>query len=112
MNKSLNFIYFLHVSHWILLIVYLLFVLNIKFKYRDESKEYIRSLNTIYTIGIGLLLIVLRFPALIDIKNKKTINAISKLMFSAGIIVLSTLRPEDITQIHNLFKSTTRTIHT
>jgi len=105
MNKSLNFIYFLHISHWILLVVFLSFVFKFKFKYQEESEDYIKALNTIYTIGIGLVLLSLRFPFILDLRDKDSQIAASRLMLSAGVIVLSTLRPEDFTHIYKLFIS-------
>lgn len=101
-ENSLKFIYFLHISHWILLAVYLAFVFNFKYLYREESKKYVKALNTIYTLGIGLVLISLRYPLILDLRNQKCTIAVSRLMLSAGIIVVSTLRPDDLLQVYNL----------
>jgi len=102
MNNSTKFIYFLHISHWILLVVFLSFVFKFKFKYKEESKEYIKALNTIYVIGIGIVLLSLRFPFILDLREKESQVAASRLMLSAGIIVLSTLRPDDLIQVYKL----------
>lgn len=102
MNNSTKFIYFLHISHWILLVVFLSFVFKFKFKYKEESTEYIKALNTIYVIGIGIVLLSLRFPFILDLRNEESQVAASRLMLSAGIIVLSTLRPEDLIQVYKL----------
>ncbi len=102
MNKSTKFIYFLHISHWILLLVFLSFVFKFKFKYKEESKEYIKALNTIYVIGIGIVLLSVRFPFILDLRDTESQVAASRLMLSAGIIVLSTLRPDDLIQVYKL----------
>ena len=53
-------------------------------------------LNTVTTFGIGLMLISLKFPYIIDVSNKAYHEEVVSLAVSTGFIVMSTITWRDI----------------
>lgn len=97
--QGINLVILLHIANYIFLSLYFASMLGIRYFFTTNRRKYFRVLNTIYTLGIGLLLISLKFPFLIDLRNRASLNAITHLMLSAGLIVMSTLSAEDISEL-------------
>ena len=91
----------LELIHYFLFATYLLLLFGIKYFYDDsEAGKYTKSLDTIFKLSIGLLLISFAFPVVaIDIASPKYKEGIIKLMIPAGLVVLTSIKMEDIRQI-------------
>ncbi len=101
-TNTVTFLRLLHVANYIFLILYFASMLGIRYFFTTNRRKYFRILSTIYTLGIGLVLISLRFPFLIDLRKKTCMKEVTTLMLSAGLIVLSTLTKEDIAEVWEL----------
>ena len=103
-NTSL-FLTFLEYIHYFLLFTY--FALLLGFHYFDKNgrDEYVKALNTIYTLGVGIVLVSIRFPILLSFKKRDCSPQLSSLMVSAGVIVLSTVRYEEVVHVWELARS-------
>lgn len=101
-TNTVTFLRLLHVANYIFLILYFASMLGIRYFFTTNRRKYFRILSTVYTLGIGLVLISLRFPFLIDLRKKTCMKEVTTLMLSAGLIVLSTLTKEDIAEVWEL----------
>ena len=101
-KNTVTFLRLLHVANYIFLILYFASILGIRYFFTTNRRKYFRILSTIYTLGIGIVLISLRFPFLIDLRKKTCMKEVTTLMLSAGLIVLSTLSKEDIAEVWEL----------
>ena len=73
--------------------------------FTTNRRKYVRMLNTVFTLCVGIILISLRFPFLIDLNSKKALKEVTMLMFTAGLIVLSTIRPDEISELWELISN-------
>ena len=101
-KNTVTFLRLLHVANYIFLILYFASILGIRYFFTTNRRKYFRILSTVYTLGIGIVLISLRFPFLIDLRKKTCMKEVTTLMLSAGLIVLSTLTKEDIAEVWEL----------
>tara|TARA_B100000965_G_C19603538_1_gene764593 strand:- start:5401 stop:5790 length:390 start_codon:yes stop_codon:yes gene_type:complete len=101
-TNTVTFLRLLHVANYIFLILYFASMLGIRYFFTTNRRKYFRILSTVYTLGIGIVLISLRFPFLIDLRKKTCMKEVTTLMLSAGLIVLSTLSKEDIAEVWEL----------
>lgn len=101
-TNTVTFLRLLHVANYIFLILYFASMLGIRYFFTTNRRKYFRILSTVYTLGIGIVLISLRFPFLIDLRKKTCMKEVTTLMLSAGLIVLSTLTKEDIAEVWEL----------
>ncbi len=101
-TNTVTFLRLLHVANYIFLILYFASILGIRYFFTTNRRKYFRILSTVYTLGIGIVLISLRFPFLIDLRKKTCMKEVTTLMLSAGLIVLSTLSKEDIAEVWEL----------
>jgi|TARA_B100000902_G_scaffold258861_1_gene245073 CDP-diglyceride synthetase len=101
-KNTVTFLRLLHVANYIFLILYFASILGIRYFFTTNRRKYFRILSTVYTLGIGIVLISLRFPFLIDLRKKTCMKEVTTLMLSAGLIVLSTLSKEDIAEVWEL----------
>ncbi len=101
-KNTVTFLRLLHVANYIFLILYFASILGIRYFFTTNRRKYFRILSTVYTFGIGIVLISLRFPFLIDLRKKTCMKEVTTLMLSAGLIVLSTLSKEDIAEVWEL----------
>jgi CDP-diglyceride synthetase len=101
-KNTVTFLKLLHLSNYIFLILYFASILGIRYLFTTNRRKYFRILSTIYTFGIGVVLISLRFPFLIDLRKKTCMKEVTTLMLSAGLIVLSTLSKDDIAEVWEL----------
>tara|TARA_Y100000389_G_scaffold204601_1_gene258267 strand:+ start:3476 stop:3790 length:315 start_codon:yes stop_codon:yes gene_type:complete len=95
--KTLLFINGLRIANYILLFSYISLLIGFGW-FKDERRmRYRKLLNTVFTFGIGILLISLQYPLITRVKEhpKET----SHLMFSAGLIVLTTIHVQDIKDV-------------
>lgn len=77
----------------------------LKIQFSPKFKKYRKTLNTIFRIGISVLLISAQFPQLYNVltSESKLDEKISPIMVSAGIIILLTITQEDINQVKSTF---------
>ena len=102
-KKTFVFLNVLKYTNYVLLGLYISLLIGFGWFEEHKQKKYRRILNTIFTMGIGLLLISLKYPIFIDVKDH--IDEVTSLMVSAGIIVLSTLRIDDVKTLIEFIKS-------
>ena len=103
-SKPLIFLRFLRITAYLLFVVNIAFVLGMKYFDTKARKKYIRMLSTIYTLGVGLVLLCFRFPFIVDLRGKVCITDLSHIMFSAGLIVLSTINVSDVDELIGFFR--------
>ena len=100
-SRTSIFLKILRVSHYVVLLSY--FSLFFGFKLLKNSRlreKYTNALNTFYILGVSIVLLSVRFPSvLFDISNPKYRNDTSALIFSAGLIVLSTVSYQNIVDL-------------
>tara|TARA_Y100000994_G_scaffold239674_1_gene233533 strand:- start:3320 stop:3733 length:414 start_codon:yes stop_codon:yes gene_type:complete len=101
-TNTVTFLKLLNVANYIFLVLYFASAAGIRYLFTTNRRKYFRILSTIYTLGIGLVLISLRFPFIINLRNKTCMKEVTTLMLSAGLIVLSTLTKEDIAEVWEL----------
>lgn len=102
-QKTYMFLTGLKYVNYFLLVSYISIQIGISYFKEEKHSKYRNILNTIYTLGIGILLISIQYPILFD--SRQHPNEVSALMFSAGIIVLTTLRIDDIKQLRSFIVS-------
>ena len=95
MLYNIEFLHFLHYLHYIILFLYILTHIGIRYFQRKKREKYIESIDVFFKICVALLLISLYFKEIHKI-NKKNLKLISKLMLPAGTIILSSLRTKEI----------------
>ena len=69
----------------------------------ETRKKYVRMLSTIYTLCIGVVLLSFRFPFILDLRSKICMADMSQVLFSAGLIVLSTVNVSDVDELIQFF---------
>ena len=97
-EKKSTLLSFLHISHYILLFVYFSLYFGFKLlKDTEKEEKYVRILNTVYTLGVGIVLICMRFPNMfVDFSSIEYSKQLKPLLFSAGVIVLTSVSYDDM----------------
>ena len=95
MLYNIEFLHFLHYLHYIILFLYILAHIGIRYFDKKKREKYIESIDLFFKICISLLLISLYFKEISKI-NKKTLKAISKLMLPAGFIILTSIKTKEL----------------
>ena len=103
-SRTSVFLKILRVSHYVVLFSYFSLYFGIKLLKNIRLREkYTNALNTFYILGVSIVLLSVRFPSILfDISNPKYSNDTSALIFSAGLIVLSTVSYKDIVHLWNV----------
>ena len=96
MDIKLLLLNLLHFTHYFIIITYLLLIFGIKYFYAPKRVEYIKVIDAFYRLIIGVLFVALSFPIIFtDIGTSKYKEELIRLMFPAGLIILSTVKYSD-----------------
>ena len=103
-TKTSYFLKFLRISHYLVLFTYFSLYFGIKLLNSMRLREkYTNALNTFYSLGVGLVLLSVRFPYIfLDLSDPQYSNDVASLIFSAGIIVLSTISYKNVVDLWNV----------
>lgn len=102
-QRTITFLRVLKYTNYLLFLLYVSLLIGLGWLEEKKQKKFRNLLHTVFTLGIGILLISLKYPVLIDAKQYP--DEVSGLMMSAGIIVLSTLRKKDILVLFKFIRS-------
>ena len=103
MGTTITFLRVLKYTNYLLLFIYVSLLVGFRWLEEKKAKKFGNLLNTVFTLGIGVLLISLKYPVLFD--ARKHPDEVSSLMMSAGLIVLSTLEKNDIFALFQFIRS-------
>tara|TARA_B100001094_G_scaffold223956_1_gene218156 strand:+ start:8234 stop:8578 length:345 start_codon:yes stop_codon:yes gene_type:complete len=104
-ENTLTFLRGVQVINYLIFVVWIFSYFGVRMLFTTNRRKYVRMLNTFFTLCVGIILVSLRFPFLIDLNSKKALKEVTTLMFTAGLIVLSTIRPEEVAELWGLITS-------
>ena len=104
-EDTITFLRGVQFINYLIFAIWIFSYFGVRMLFTTNRRKYIRMLNTFFTLCVGIILISLRFPFLIDLNSKKALNEVTTLMFTAGLIVLSTIRPEEVGELWGLLSN-------
>tara|TARA_B100000902_G_C27321917_1_gene925279 strand:- start:2787 stop:3131 length:345 start_codon:yes stop_codon:yes gene_type:complete len=104
-ENTITFLRGVQFINYLIFVIWIFSYFGVRMLFTTNRRKYVRMLNTFFTLCVGIILVSLRFPFLIDLNSKKALKEVTTLMFTAGLIVLSTIRPEEVGELWGLLSN-------
>jgi len=104
-ENTITFLRRVQFINYLIFAIWIFSYFGVRMLFTTNRRKYVRMLNTFFTLCVGIILVSLRFPFLIDLNSKKALKEVTTLMFTAGLIVLSTIRPEEVGELWGLLSN-------